>query len=341
MMFNLLTIAAIGMLPQLVSGQQLQSRTRSLRSSNGGRDLDGVFINSKAAKSSKTVDAKAEKASKASKVFNAKSSGKAENAAVTMSSNASQEQEVQSVDQFLDYAEKKMDEINSLICNEEGETYVAACASIAQLVSAGEGYKQLPRQYYLNYRAMTLAYPIMGSLGIEDPLFLPSIRVHRALGLGNSLRLQGYNEDSVNEGYWKHYSILELEDGSVQPMGDGIGAYCEYIAKEYQMLKDFSVKNYDETYDSASSFAKTENIKDSQMYKLCAEFNDIASYIVRNDWEHHRSEAVGSMMNTGYTESIVEYTIWHWESLFAVYSHPDLVIPQLFESMNALLPLAN
>jgi len=42
-------------------------------------------------------------------------------------------------------------------------------------------------------------------------------------------------------------------------------------------------------------------------------------------------------MQTKYAATIVTYTIWHGESLFALKAAPDLVIRQLFLSFDALL----
>eukprot|EP00568_Trieres_chinensis_P005378 CAMPEP_0183308256 /NCGR_PEP_ID=MMETSP0160_2-20130417/20800_1 /TAXON_ID=2839 ORGANISM="Odontella Sinensis, Strain Grunow 1884" /NCGR_SAMPLE_ID=MMETSP0160_2 /ASSEMBLY_ACC=CAM_ASM_000250 /LENGTH=274 /DNA_ID=CAMNT_0025472051 /DNA_START=167 /DNA_END=988 /DNA_ORIENTATION=- len=219
---------------------------------------------------------------------------------------------------FLTFAEETLDEINNEICNTEGLDSI--CDSIADLVLAGDKYNVLPRYYYLNYLVMTIAYPI-GPASLAEPnddsylgmTVRRALRIHRSLGRGNSLRLQGYPEDDVNAAYWDHFTLLELEDANIKPVGNGITTYCAYIAREYETLKDFALNNYSETFEFSTTFeAGRDNIESSYFYQLCMSPNLASSYLVRNDWEQHRSEVIGSMMKTENTERTVIHTLWHW-----------------------------
>lgn len=192
---------------------------------------------------------------------------------------------------------------------------------------------------------MAVAYPLF-SVVQKDPstsnelfaLFLRALRVHRALGLGNGMRFQGYNDAQVNLLYWNNYHRLEIEDDH-PPMGDGIGTYCSYIAQEYQELKDFAKQNYDgeNVFLSAATFTTDWMSPFCSGFGETSDFAEFISYATRNDWEHHRSEVVGAMMNTNYTKAVVLHTIWHWESLFSGVAAPDEVIPQFFQSFDVLL----
>ncbi len=227
---------------------------------------------------------------------------------------------------FLEFAMKTLEEINEQICKQDE----GACEEISQLVAAGEKYKVLPSRIHVNYRAMTIAYSTVFQ---ESPFFLEAMRFHRALGLGNAQLFQGYSENVVNELYWSHYNRLAILDKDVQPLGDGIETYCEYIADEYQALKDFALANYGENV-----FANAPTFDQNQMLPWCLGLDDgspSVSYIVRNDWEHHRAEVVGSMMNSAYTEMMVTHTILHWESLFA--AGTGFSVPLLFESFGVFL----
>jgi hypothetical protein len=228
---------------------------------------------------------------------------------------------------FLEFAVKTLEEINEKICTQDEDT----CEQISQLVAAGEKYKALPTRIYVNFRAMAIAYPIVFQ---NSPFFLEALRFHRALGLGNAQLFQGYSENVVNELYWIHYNRLAILDKDVQPLGDGIETYCEYIADEYQALKDFAVANYGGTV-----FANVPTFGQNQMLPWCLglDGSSYVSYIVRNDWEHHRKEVVGSMMNQDYTEMMVIHTILHWESLFSALAAPDVTIPLLFQSFDVFL----
>lgn len=97
---------------------------------------------------------------------------------------------------FLDFAETTLQgQIDAICSNAE---LAEVCAGIRGLEAAGEKYASLPRWYRLNWKAMTLAYPAIGLI-TSGSLPLDGLRVHRSLGLGNSLRLQGYPEDDVNK----------------------------------------------------------------------------------------------------------------------------------------------
>jgi hypothetical protein len=228
---------------------------------------------------------------------------------------------------FLEFAMKTLEDINEQICKQDEDT----CDQISQLVAAGEKYKVLPLRIYVNFRAMAIAYPTVFQ---NSPFFLEALRVHRALGLGNAQLFQGYSENVVNELYWSHYNRLAILDKDIQPLGDGIETYCDYIANEYQALKDFAVANYGGTV-----FANVPTFGQNQMRPWCLglDGSPSVSFIVRNDWEHHRAEVVGSMMSQVYTETMVTHTILHWESLFSALAAPDVTIPLLFESFDVFL----
>lgn len=233
---------------------------------------------------------------------------------------------------FLEFAMKTLEEINEKICNQDEAT----CEQISQLVAAGEKYKVLPLRIYVNFRAMTIAYPTVFQ---ESPFFLETLRIHRAVGLGNAQLFQGYSEEVVNELYWSHYNRLAILDKDIQPLGDGIETYCNYIADEYQTLKDFAVANY----DGGTAFANVPTFDQNQMLPWCLGLNgliltsDYVSYIIRSDWEHHRAEVVGSMMNQIFTADMVKHTIYHWESLFSALVNPESVIPLFFASFDVFL----
>lgn len=42
-------------------------------------------------------------------------------------------------------------------------------------------------------------------------------------------------------------------------------------------------------------------------------------------------------MNPKQSEQIISYTIWHWESFYAIYFDQDKVIPLLVKSFDALV----
>jgi len=229
---------------------------------------------------------------------------------------------------FLQFAMKTLEEIHETICEKDEAT----CAQISQLVVAGERFKVLPEFIYVNFLAMTVAYPTVFQ---ESSFFLEALRVHRALGLGNAQLFQGYSEEVVNRLYWSYYYQLEILDKDIQAMGDGIGTYCDYIANEYQTLKDFAVANY----DGENVFANVPTFGQNQMLPWCLGLDGsyYVSFIIRSDWEHHRSEVVGSLMNRAYTEKMVIHTILHWESLFSTLVDPGLVIPLFFKSFDVFL----
>jgi hypothetical protein len=229
---------------------------------------------------------------------------------------------------FLKFAMKTLEEINETICEKDEAT----CTQISQLVVAGERFKVLPEFIYVNFLAMTVAYPTVFQ---ESPFFLEALRIHRALGLGNAQLFQGYSEETVNRLYWSYYYQLEILDKNIQPMGDGIETYCEYIADEYQTLKDFAVANY----DGENVFANVLTFGQNPMFSWCLGLDGSShvSFIIRSDWEHHRSEVVGSLMNSAYTETMVTHTILHWESLFSTLVDPGSVIPLFFQSFDVFL----
>lgn len=237
------------------------------------------------------------------------------------------------VEEFLPFALDFLEDINTRLCLREDLS--AVCERVAGLVARGTPFiDAIAPYYYINFRAMTLAYPLV--LAGLDILSIQVIRVHRVLGYGNNLRLQGNTEDTVNRAYWSHWNVLKLEDENFLPPGDGIETYCRYISNEYEMLKAFAVDNFEVDFSSTSPvFGATP------MYNACMSTDEFMSYIIRSDWEHHRREMIGSLMSSKKTKSIVVYTIWHWESLFTS-SIPDtseLVIQQLFNSFTAFIPI--
>ena len=144
--------------------------------------------------------------------------------------------------------------------------------------------------------------------------------------------------------YWNYDALLALQDTpytvalTAQPVnGDGSTGLCQMLAQEYEALKTLGVEYHNATYfESVSPTFNTPSILSSPFYVMCIGPNPF-SYMVRNDWEQHRRECVGAMMQTKYVAKIVTSTIWHWESLFAVKAAPEKVIPQLFLSFDALL----
>lgn len=247
-----------------------------------------------------------------------------------------------SKDDFLVFAERELERINDAVCADEN--LADFCTQIEGLVMAGQKYSGLPKWYYLNYRAMTIAYPLLSLLQLApnnqlvQNMNLDTHRVHRTLGLGNMLRIQGYGEDDVDDAYWSQYGLLTIGDSDLQDPRNGIEQYCKYIAQEYEMLKAFAVDKYNTTYDTATF--EVTSIETGTFYQLCANGSKIGSWLVRIDWEQHRSEVIGSLMDMSVTEELVAYTIWHWESLFAALTDPTNTIPTLFKSFDALLPFA-
>ena len=74
-------------------------------------------------------------------------------------------------------------------------------------------------------------------------------------------------------------------------------------------------------------------------------FNNVIGYTTRSDWNHHRNEILGSLMNgDGTSEAIILYTLFHWESLFVVAAQPTNVnirYEYFDESFQALLDYGN
>mmetsp|Transcript_35926 Transcript_35926/g.70693 ORF Transcript_35926/g.70693 Transcript_35926/m.70693 type:complete len:281 (+) Transcript_35926:135-977(+) len=238
---------------------------------------------------------------------------------------------IETIVEFLPFALNLMDDMNAQLCNIGNVT--EACEQVTGLVAAGAQFTDTIAPYYsANYRAMTLSYPTF-SLG-PRPLFIQAIRIHRTLGLGNSLRLQGHAEETVNKAYWNHWNLLKSEDENMVSLGDGIETYCRYISNEYETLKAFAVDNFDEDFSASPFFGA------SPMYNFCMTPDVFVSYIARSDWEHHRREVIGSLMSTKDMKAIVVYTIWHWESLFAgaIPDGGNLVIDQLIKSFTAFIP---
>lgn len=211
---------------------------------------------------------------------------------------------------------------------------------MTNLQLAGEKYRDLPVWYYLNYGTMTIAYPTVVFLSSDNEkmrtVFIDTLRLHRALGRGNVLHLQGYDEQAVNQAYWDHYSLLSIEDQDVQDASPVLGQYCQYVTKEYVQLKEFAAENLDTEFDSAT-FSVQAPIEQQAFYLFCMNPNKFASYVIRNDWEHHRAEVVGSLLNQSEYEAIVAHTIWHWESLFSTMFAREDHIPQLFKSFDVFL----
>jgi len=246
-------------------------------------------------------------------------------------------------DSFVSFATGELEGINGKIC--QIHEYSALCSDINSHRLALKKYEMLPRHYRVNSLLMASAYPMNAySFSAEsmDPLlatyFVRIFRLHRTLGLGNSLRVQGYDEDVVNRAYWHHYNLFSLQDKHVQPVGNGIGSLCEYVAREYESLKKYAKENFDETFSLSETFVTKGPVTNSSMYDWCMSDSLWVSYLVRSDWEHHRQEAVSSLINTEHTKNILTHTIWHWESLFSWQVTPNLTVPMLLKSFDALVP---
>lgn len=181
---------------------------------------------------------------------------------------------------FLDYATKELDEIHHSVCR--SIMFESVCKKAEELEVMGLKYSSLAPHYQANYRAMTLAYPLSSNLVSEKNDGSPSeklllahyffrvLRIHRSLGLCNSLRLQGHSEHTVNVGCWNHYELLEAQDSDMPPRRDGINEYCRFKAKEYQSLLDYANENIESfSLLEDSAFITGETI-DSPMFKLCA-----------------------------------------------------------------------
>jgi len=230
---------------------------------------------------------------------------------------------------FLSFTFNMLDQLEKEVCeiNEEN------CQAVKIFQEGGieRGYQNLlPTRYYANFRAMCLAYSVDFRNPELYPYFLKVLRLHRTLGLGDGLRLLGNTEKIVEKGYWHHYNLLELEDNNDPGPGDGLSTYCSYTSDEYEQLKKFAVDNFEEDFSSSLTFGL--NSPPTPFYSFC-----MLSYPVRSDWEHHRKQMVSSLMSSDSTEAIVQYTIWHWESLFVFASSAVIGSAQLFNSFDVLL----
>ena len=102
------------------------------------------------------------------------------------------------VEEFLPFALDFLKGINTRLCLREDLS--VACKRVAGLVAKGAPFIDvIAPYYYTNFRAMTLAYPLV-SVGM-DTLSLQVLRVHHTLGYSNNLRLQGSTEETVNRAY--------------------------------------------------------------------------------------------------------------------------------------------
>jgi len=307
----------------------------------GRRTLDGHsaghdVVDAKAEKAFKSSKANGgAKAAKSAKVYKVKSSKAAAGGEEPVPSPPSPPCDSRDRGSFLDFAETTLQgQIDAVCSNSE---LAEVCAGIRDLEAAGEKYASLPRWYRLNWKAMTLAYPAIG-LMTSGSLPLDGLRVHMSLGLGNSLRLQGYPEDDVNKAYWSHWDVLSVQDGNLQDRLSGIEQYCKYTASEYETLKSFAVESFGTDYSLVQAFfGPFTDVKEGPFYQTCVGGTDIGSWLVRNDWEHHRREVIGSLMDGNVTEAIVTYAVWHWESLWAMVLAPDLTVPTLMNSFDVLL----
>jgi hypothetical protein len=307
----------------------------------GAEEFDGAeqHVSSAASPTDTTTDAAARDLKKKSKKVHKASSKKGEESGKTSKKghkSSSKEKEgkrkksKKSTDDFVEYVLGAMDEIQEAVCDDE--ELAATCTTInfyTELGVANDYESTLLPYYYANFRAMTLAYPLFSLLEQMPALVLPVFQIHRALGFGNSKRLLGYAEDVVNESYWQHYALLQLEDENAPRIGDGINVYCDYISQEFEQLRKFGLDNYNVTTAQPTALFGF----------LCNDLN-VLGYIVRSDWEHHRRETVGSLMKTSNTEAIVTYTIFHWESLLNVPGgNGAQVVAFLVESFNTLIGL--
>ena len=200
--------------------------------------------------------------------------------------------------------------------------YKPLCEESSRLVEEGERFRALPDYYYANFLAMTLAYPSVFAYPDRDVLvvilFPTSLRiqpgVHRALGLGNAERMLGYSEEISNKVAWNSYSTMSKTDFIVTVPDDGgsLTTYCDYIEAEYETLKNFA-RGRGYTDLPPLLFNETGLMK-----QACE--TPRLGFLIRSDWEHHRRECVAAMMNEDNTYPVVMYTLWHWESLYLLYS---------------------
>ena len=230
---------------------------------------------------------------------------------------------------FLSFTFDLLDELEKKVCENE-----SVCQNVKRYQQGGidRNYENiLPARYYANFRAMCLAYPIF-LLPEFAPSFRKTLQLHRALGLGDSLHSLGNAKEIVKKGYWHHYDLLGLEDDNEPVPGDGLSAYCSYTSDEYEQLKKFAVDNFEEDFSSSPTFGLST--APTPFYLFC-----MNSFLVRSDWEHHRKQAVSSLMSADSTEAIVQYTVWHWESLFIFRSSEAIASTQLYNSIDALLKI--
>ena len=88
---------------------------------------------------------------------------------------------------------------------------------------------------------MVNTYNMLPPSDVMVPLFLRVLRIHRALGLGNTQTLLGtYTDEEVDESYRNYDALLALQDTpytvalAAQPgNGDGITGLCQMLAQEY------------------------------------------------------------------------------------------------------------
>jgi len=250
---------------------------------------------------------------------------------------------------FLDYAFEKISDITAHICTSERDDMDDICYQMNDLAKLGkERYKDdLPRWYYANYSGMTIAYPLVTWLHLvnrwadEDmiELFLEVMAVHMSLGQGNSFRLQGFDEEAVDQAYWAHFKLLKIQVSNIQELPAlAQDQHCRYITDEYKQLQRLA-EDFGLIIDSVTWGHMDAPAESTAMYLSCiGGGSTVASLISRLDWGHHHMEVVASLLNEAESKRIISYTLWHWESLFSVLFAPDDVVPQLLKSFDSLLP---
>ena len=209
-----------------------------------------------------------------------------------------------------------LDEVLTTLYTTPGSEAICNGATVVQQEGV-RFQKGLPQFMWLNYVSMTIAYPLTGTLLQGVPVgdtFALVLRVHRALGNGNSDRLLKYgDEEVIDQVYWNYWDTLALEDTNESRIGPGVDRFCGYIDAEYELFKQFARDNY-----PAESLPDVVFDQPGLMYTFCS-FDNAVGYTTRSDWTHHRAELIASLMTANCDDApILQHTAFHWESLFAV-----------------------
>eukprot|EP00549_Striatella_unipunctata_P002123 CAMPEP_0118699858 /NCGR_PEP_ID=MMETSP0800-20121206/16179_1 /TAXON_ID=210618 ORGANISM="Striatella unipunctata, Strain CCMP2910" /NCGR_SAMPLE_ID=MMETSP0800 /ASSEMBLY_ACC=CAM_ASM_000638 /LENGTH=299 /DNA_ID=CAMNT_0006600215 /DNA_START=9 /DNA_END=908 /DNA_ORIENTATION=- len=227
---------------------------------------------------------------------------------------------IESLSPFVRFSIRAATNMRRLVCSASRafDVFEPLCTDATELVTNGQQFKDLPEYFYANFLALTIAYPII--FAYEETtiavliLFPFALRLHRTLGYGNSLRMLGYSEATVERAYWDYWNLLTEQDLRVPDDGPGVDMYCNYIDAEYELFKTFYLDNYGN--ETGTNPTLTFNISGT-MYRSCSV--EGLGYFIRSDWEHHRREIVSAMMASAETsKAMVLHSLWHWESLFVV-----------------------